>query len=75
MPKNGVHFIVFIAKSESCEFHEVLGVQSMTGFLAVFVVCLLKAAMKFAMKFYRAVRGIIVSKSGYQLSYHLNGQD
>ena len=33
----------------------------MTGFLAVFVVGSLKAAMKFAMKFYRAVRGIIFS--------------
>jgi len=43
----------------------------MTGFLAVFVVGSLKAAMKFAMKFYRvSVRGIVVRKSGYQLSYH-----
>ena len=33
----------------------------MTGFLVVFVVGSLKAAMKFAMKFYRAVRGIIFS--------------
>ena len=47
----------------------------MTGFLAVFVVDSLKAAMKFAMKFYRVIRGIAVSESGYQLSYHLNGQD
>ena len=67
MPKNGVNFTVFIAKSESCEFYEVLREQSMTGFLAVSVVDSLKAAMKF----YRTVRGIVVSKSGYQLSYHL----
>ena len=62
MPKNGVHFTVFIAKSESCEFYEVLGVQYMTGFLPVFV----GGSLKFAMKFYRDVRGIVVSKSGYQ---------
>ena len=37
----------------------------MSEFLAVFVVDSLRAAMKFAMKFYRAVRGIVVSKSGY----------
>ena len=43
----------------------------MTGFLAVFVVGLLAAAMKFAMKFYSVVRGIVISKSGYQLSYYL----
>ena len=35
----------------------------MTGFLAVFVVGSLKAAMKFAMKFYRAVRGIFRATS------------
>ena len=36
----------------------------MTEFLAVFVVCLLKAAMKFTMKFYRvSVRGIVVGKN------------
>ena len=63
MPKNGVHFTAFIAKSESCEFYEVRGTHSITGFLAIFVVGSLKAAMKFAMKFYRAVKGIVVSKS------------
>ena len=68
MPKNGVHFIVFIANSESCEFYEVRGFHAMTGFLAVFVVGSLKAAMKFAMKFYRAVRGIVVSKSREEMA-------
>ena len=34
----------------------------MTGFLAIFVGGSLKAAMKFAMKVYRAVRGVVVSK-------------
>ena len=71
MLKKGICFTVFIAKSESCEFYEVRGVRSMTGFLAVFVGGSLEAAMKFAMKFYRAVRGIVVRKSGYQLSYYL----
>ena len=52
MQKKGVNFTVFIAKSESCEIYEVRGVHSMTGFLAIFVVGSLKAAMKFAMKFY-----------------------
>ena len=33
----------------------------MTGFWAVFGEGLLEAAMKFAMKFYRAVRGMVVS--------------
>ena len=65
MPKNGVHFTVFIAKSESCEFYEVREIQSMIGFLAVFVVDSSKAAMKF----YRVVRGIVVSKKG--IRYHI----
>ena len=68
MPKKGVHFTVFIAKSESCEFYEVRGGQSISGFLAIFVVGSLEAAMKFAMKFYRvSVRGIVVSKRGYYI--------
>ena len=53
MPKNGIHFTLFIARSESYEFYEVRGVQSMSGFLAVFVGGSLEAAMKF----YRILRG------------------
>ena len=58
MQKSGVNFI---ANPKCCEFYEVRCVQSMTGFLAVFMVGLLAAAMKFAMKFYSAVKGIVVS--------------
>ena len=63
MPKKGVNFTVFIAKSKSCEFYKVWRVHSMTGFLAIFVVGSLKAAMKFAMKFYTQFMLKKVSKS------------